>query len=172
MVPPSKEEVTGINQTLSSFPTTKSSSLEEIIPPQSIEVSFSHIQLYADRIGDIDDYKELEESLNTFGLHSGNRDLILNDIHEIRKIWQTLYPSSTNQREFVSQNRDVIKQLLVGFGFRVTGYRFPDKQNQSNTRSVLVTSRDPNGVQIIVTAIDEDADTKADDYHHFDAGMP
>jgi hypothetical protein len=70
---------------------------------------------------------------------------------------------------FVPQNCDLIKQLIVGFGFRVTGFRFPAAANNDNTRSILVTSKDPKGVQIVVSAVDPSQES-SDDFHHFDAG--
>ena len=41
----------------------------------------------------------------------------------------------------------------------------------STTNSVLVTSSDPNGIQILVTAVDNDAKESIGEeyYHHFDA---
>jgi hypothetical protein len=70
---------------------------------------------------------------------------------------------------FVPHSCDVIKQLIVGFGFRVTGFRFPAAANKANTRSILVTSKDRKGVQIVVPAVDPSQDS-LNDFHHFDAG--
>jgi glucose uptake protein GlcU len=84
---------------------------------------------------------------------------------------------------FILQNHDVVQQLIVGFGFRVTGYRFPNHQddnddnddsNKANTRSLLITSRDSFGVQIIVmdntTNGEEDSPSVDDQHLHFDGG--
>jgi hypothetical protein len=85
---------------------------------------------------------------------------------------------------FTPHNRDVVDQLLAGFGFRVTAARYPtstststmnalpaDTNANANTRSLLVTSRDPQGVQIIVTAIDPTPSVvvEKDPMRHFDA---
>jgi hypothetical protein len=167
MVPPLKDPVTRMDPVPSTeIPTAKTSDLEgSDASKQDIQVSFSHIQLYTDRIGDIEEYKDLEDSLNAFAKRSSS-----NEISDRRKVWQSLTPSAIPDEAFVSQNRDVVKQLLVGFGFRVTGYRFPNEDDKTNTRSLLVTSRDPNGVQIVVTAIDKTEDQTSDEYFHFDAG--
>lgn len=76
---------------------------------------------------------------------------------------------------FKTQNRDVVRQMLAGFGFRITSARYatpppppPPKHGDTTTtttrmirsscsssstsRSVLLTSRDPNGIQVLVTA--------------------
>ena len=70
------------------------------------------------------------------------------------------------------------QQLIAGFGFRITGC-YPDTSNSSamgssssnSTNSVLVTSSDPNGIQILVTAVNQDFKKSDGDeyYHHFDA---
>ena len=167
MVPPLNDRATGTEQTQNSIEKT---AIEESIDGNDVQVSFSHIQLYADHIEDVKEYKDLEDSLNEFASHWAIESQAppLND--EGKTVWTSLNPSLKNDQVFTSEKRDVVKQLLVGFGFRVTGYRYPDESNQANTRSLLVTSRDPNGVQIVVTAIDESVD-KTDDYHHFDSGM-
>lgn len=67
------------------------------------------------------------------------------------------------------------KQLIAGFGFRVTGC-YPDDGNgiaTANTKSVLVTSKDSNGIQIIATCKNSEdngyEDENDEKYHHFDA---
>lgn len=130
-----------------------------------VEISFSHIQLYADSLRSVSEYKELEESLNSLSLYSSS-----GSISEKRELWRTKNPSADVSAAFNPQNRDVVKQLLVGFGFRVTGCRLPEGSTKTNTRSLLVTSKDPNGVQIVVTAAGEDCENIADNYQHFDAG--
>lgn len=108
-----------------------------------VQVSFSHIHLYVDKVENISVYKELEDKLND------NVD--------------------SSQDVFIPQSRDIVKQLLAGLGFRVTGARVPSDTVATNTRSVLVTSKDPEGVQFVVTTIDKHNSEKKDEYHHFDA---
>ena len=60
------------------------------------------------------------------------------------------------------------QQLIAGFGFRITGC-YP--AINSSTNSVLVTSSDPNGIQILITTVNN-AVKKSDgdeNYLHFDA---
>jgi hypothetical protein len=77
--------------------------------------------------------------------------------------------SSVDTVPYTPHNRDVVEQLLAGFGFRVTAVRYPGTTN-TNTRSVLVTSRDPQGVQILITAMDPTSSVDRDPMRHFDAG--
>ena len=125
------------------------------------QVSFSHIHLFVDKLEDISVYKELETKLNLLSQQmNGKMDVQLG-----RTLWRQLdsnipHPKSmtdsisNNSFEFISQNRDVVKQLLAGLGFRITAVRYPSTHDDATTRSVLITSKDPRGVQIIVTAPD------------------
>lgn len=138
------------------------------------QVSFSHVHLYVDNLKDLEVYKDLEDRLNCFV--DDCEAPLGSDIPNQRKLWQSRQPdhfSSNDPSAFVPQNRDLVQQLLSGFGFRVTGARYTTSAaNECNTRSVLVTSKDPSGVQFVLTARDPsvDPDVSQDSYHHFDAG--
>ena len=64
---------------------------------------------------------------------------------------------------YMSQGRDLVSQMIVGLGFRVTGMC-----DGVNTLSYLVTSPDPNGVQFVASAKKESS-SGADELTHFDA---
>ena len=108
-----------------------------------VQISFSHIHLYVDQVENVSVYKELEDKLND--------------------------KAESSQDVFIPHSRDIVKQLLAGLGFRVTGARVPSDTVLTNTRSVLVTSKDPEGVQFVITAIDQHNFEKKDEYRHFDA---
>lgn len=127
-------------------------------------VSFSHVQLFVDRVEELSVYKELERRLNVFAEKTTTSTLSL---VEKKDLWWNLSASAVGvlaNQPYVSQNRDVVRQLLAGFGFRVTGI-----QESSTTRSVLVTSRDPQGVQFVVTALlqTNDKESKEQDCDDF-----
>ncbi|CAB9503861.1 expressed unknown protein [Seminavis robusta] len=134
------------------------------------QVSFSHVHLYVDDLKDLEVYKDLENRLN--GFVKGCKEPLGQDIPTQRSDWKALQPdhfSSDKPTAFVPQNRDLVQQLLSGFGFRVTGARYATN-DACNTRSVLITSKDPSGVQFLLTAKDPAAESKEhDSYHHFDA---
>ena len=113
--------------------------------PNDPVVSFAHVQLYVDNVERLHVYKALEEKLNAFAEAAKG----CATLEEKKALWTVTGPPSggTPSTPFCPVNRDVVSQLLSSFGFRVTGAWFTEQ-----TRSVLVTSRDPNGVQIIVTA--------------------
>jgi hypothetical protein len=188
---PLKEEEETIGMTTRAMHDASSAANPKSSPRShaNLNVSFSHVQLYVDRVEDIEVYKELERSLNEYAAKRSSSEQETasatgESIDERRKLWESLTTSRGTQEKtlFIPQNRDVVKQLIVGFGFRVTGYRFPDQQdnndnddnNKANTRSLLITSRDSSGVQIIVTANTKNGEEDSplvDDHHlHFDGG--
>ena len=153
-------------------------------------VSFFHVHLYVDYLDELDVYKKLEGELDELSRQRQHLDLdagaALNQKNEqkAKDIWTSIVGKTSSNglsgneadpKEFASQNRDVVRQMLVAFGFRVTGARYSNLENSTvttNTRSVLLTSRDPNGIQILVTAIDHNAaPTTRDPFHHFDAAQ-
>ena len=156
-----------------------------------LDIRFSHVQLYVDRVAPLAEYKALESSLNEFHRASFSaRDEAATggtaDVDGGRRLWNSLRDSSTSSNEtneetspsfpFATHGRDVVRQLLSGFDFRVTGVG-PEGHG---TDSVLVASGDPRGVRIVVTSAEASADeeeggceeTKGGGgrYLHFDAG--
>lgn len=71
----------------------------------------------------------------------------VDDLTKKQELWQQM-SASTSPVEYTSYGRDIVKQLLVGLGFRVTRC----SKLSSETRSLVVTSKDPRGIQFIVTA--------------------
>ena len=142
----------------------------------NVEVKFSHVHFYTDHIEDISVYKDLEDKINSF---SDENDLenMHHDLSRFKGIWQESYSSNgddekSRNEKFVSQNRDVVKQLIAGLGFRVTA-----TSDIKGTKNVLVTTKDQSGVQFVVSALDTsteefstDAVTADDDDNllHFD----
>jgi len=105
--------------------------------PSPPSVSFSHVHLYVDALESVQKYKDLEGKINQF--HDNKKDA-------------TVLFAPQNDGEFVAQNRDVVKQLICGLNFRVTGRSDDWSSEREGTDSVLVTTVDPKGVQIVVTA--------------------
>jgi hypothetical protein len=171
MVPPLKDETVGaatasmIVMEPSSMTTTIMASQKPKVD-QYLKVSFSHVQLYVDHIDDMEVYKELEQKMNRFSRAASKAV----SLEEKRSAFKSMSGDTWDMDPFVPQKRDVIKQLIVGFGFRATAYRFPSEGCSTNSRSVLVTSEDLRGVQLVITAIDEESEIGVDSYHHFDAG--
>ena len=153
-----------------------------------LQVSFSHVQLYVDHVHELQVYKDLEDRLNRF--HEQVDVSTGMTLDEKRQLYKSLKSTKEHDEDdeeesfiFIPQNRDVIQQLLVGFGFRITGSCYPEVSPGSGgvtTRSVLVTSKDQSGAQFVITsAVDENSNSDennvddppsgASSYHHFDA---
>ena len=133
----------------------------------SISVSFSHIQLFVDNIEPLEVYKTLEKQLNEYDAAEKFSKPSPSERHQL---WESILGETAPKEAFAPENRDILKQLMTGLGFRVTGHRFPSPSNSANTNSILITSRDPRGVQIVVTALAPTPRSTSDDFVHFDAG--
>jgi len=137
-------------------------------PPKNVEVAFSHIHLYTDHIDDISVYKDLEQKLNSFA-DTVDVEKMHPNLVEYKEVWQNQFACGEDSAtEFVSQGRDIIKQLMAGLGFRITAV-----SNENDTKNVLVTTKDPHGVQFVVSALEKSpkqgGDDVVDEYQHFDS---
>jgi hypothetical protein len=135
-----------------------------------LQISFSHVQLYVDNVENLEVYKNLEKRLVAFDEAVGQQKTC--DLEDKRKLWRSLVPNENEEKykSFVPQNRDVIKQMMVGFGMRITGVH-----RGNGTKSFLVTSQDPKGIQMVVTAKEHTPETleayiDTSIFHHFAAG--
>ena len=135
---------------------------------QPPDLSFSHLHLYSETLESLSTYKEIESRLNAF--HASKSSPVFSaapaDTAAGRATFLSTPGASIGQAsKYAPQDRDVVKQLLAGVGYRVTGV-----YDGANTTSMLVTSKDPAGVQIVVTALKLDAPAGSkDQYGHFDA---
>ena len=138
--------------------------------PENLNIKFSHIQLYVDHIEHVNEYKSYEDSINKFHHEYGDDESVL-DITRGKDIWNSIQEDAPAIMEnYSSHGRDVVKQLIAGFGFRVTGCN-PPVDIASPTKTVLVTSSDPRGIQIVVTSRDDHEEGEAiTNYLHFDRG--
>jgi hypothetical protein len=166
MVPLKDESAGAAAAMIVEEPSKMTAGQKSMVDPD-LKVSFSHVQLYVDHIEDIEVYKELEQKMNRFSEAASKAA----SLEEKRSVWKSMSGDTSDKMDpFLPQNRDVIKQLIVGFGFRVTASRFPSEGCSANSRSLLVTSEDLRGVQLVITSIDEKSTVGLDSYHHFDAG--
>ncbi|KAL3783516.1 hypothetical protein HJC23_009481 [Cyclotella cryptica] len=77
---------------------------------------------------------------------------------------------------YSSHGPDIVKHMIVGFGLRVTGcYPYPDDSStKSSSKTVLLTSSDLNGIQIVVSSgsrnhVNRDKEVASEKYPHFEA---
>ena len=71
---------------------------------QGIEIKFSHVQLYVDHIGHVDEYKQLEAEINN--------KLSKKAVEDLRSLRRSLNEAET---AFPSHGRDVVKVRAISF---------------------------------------------------------
>eukprot|EP00937_MAST-01D_sp_MAST-1D-sp2_P000547 g547.t1 len=113
-------------------------------------LQFDHIHMYADAVEELSVYKELETRWNAFdskfAAEGGD------DIAKGREIFASLNGGkAVDPSAYQSSGRDVVRQLVCGAGFRVTGYH-----DGAESRSVIVTTPDASGAKFVVTAPQQD----------------
>eukprot|EP00804_Cyclotella_cryptica_P005646 CCRYP_000041-RA/>CCRYP_000041-RA protein AED:0.08 eAED:0.08 QI:234/1/1/1/1/0.87/8/1429/370 len=159
----------------------------DISIPQGFDIQFSHVHLYVDRVDDLHEYKQFEDSINKFhhdydatASSSNQHGTSMRQDHPMnvvkgQEIWTSIQNSIANSPHvssecYSSHGRDVVKQLIAGFGYRVTGC-YPAADATSSSKTVLVTSNDPMGIQIVVSSRDNEVgdDVHDEKYLHFDA---
>ena len=167
-----------------------------------VDVAFSHVHLYIDAIENLDVYKQFEDRMNQLAerINDDTRENANKfqsedarlDVAKYRELYRTIASSAsttskdshannndTNPSEFKPQDRDVIKQLIAGLGFRITA-QHTSNYCHGGTKSVLLTTKDPHGIQVVVTALTSASggDANNDDseycdgnnkYDHFDS---
>ncbi|CAJ1368799.1 unnamed protein product [Effrenium voratum] len=131
----------------------------------AMSVSFSHVHIYCDELKELSEYKSLESKLNEFNAGCG-------DLAAARQTWLRLWDGKpavgTDPAQWRGHGQDVVEQMLVGLGFRVTGF------GQSDTRTMVVTSKDAEGVKFVITAHDKVNESpakrqKTEAFDHLDA---
>ena len=135
-------------------------------------VSFSHIHIYATSLKPLSHYKSLEKRCNDFSRANPYDPYTRSmPVEQFNAAWKSMdlegyeqgAKSLTPDDAYVSQGRDLVSQLIVGLGFRLTG-----ACDGVNTLSYLVTSPDPNGVQFVISTKKEGS-LGTDELTHFDA---
>ena len=106
---------------------------------------FDHLQLFVDALKPLDHYKAIESRLNTFAVDAPSPAAGRWDVAAARKAWCDLGPAA-DPDAFHVHAQDIVEQLLYAFGWRVTG-----SHEGPETRSLLLSTIDPNGVRFVVT---------------------
>lgn len=127
--------------------------------PEAVTVSFSHVHMYCDSLRPLDEYRKLEAKLNSFADVAKTSGLTgpygtVTDVAAGREKWLGLAKEHSDvavglqdPSQYKPVRQDVVEQLLVGLGWRVTG-----SHEGSDTQSLVASTEDPNGVRFVVTA--------------------
>eukprot|EP00659_Diplonema_papillatum_P002813 gene2813-4401_t len=135
---------------------------------------FHHVQIYVKNIQPMEKYKEMETHLNSLahrgsfdpfsgGMRFLNANALPERVREGRRCWLEIAgESAKDPAKYVSHDQDVVEQLIIGAGWRVTA-----EYIGKSCRSVLVCSNDPCGVKMIVTCPLDVSKSAEDPYEHF-----
>ncbi|GBG32026.1 4-hydroxyphenylpyruvate dioxygenase [Hondaea fermentalgiana] len=135
------------------------------VDAQEFGCEFHHVQMYVDSLQPMEVYKDMESVLNklagkgSYDPFSGGmrfldpENALPERIEQGKEVFKTLCAktqtcTALDADKFSPANQDVVEQLIVGLGWRVTA-----EYVGSETRSVLVTSQDARGVKIVVTQL-------------------
>jgi len=120
-------------------------------------VQFSHVHAYCDSLKDLAEYKKLEKKLNEFVKRTDLKKDTFHkgaDIAAGRQAWLDLskehgdpVTGACSPETWKMQEQDVVEQVMVGLGWRITGMN----KNESTT-TFAITSPDMSGVKFLVTA--------------------
>eukprot|EP00928_Gymnodinium_smaydae_P020693 TRINITY_DN18006_c0_g1_i1.p1 TRINITY_DN18006_c0_g1~~TRINITY_DN18006_c0_g1_i1.p1 ORF type:complete len:742 (+),score=128.89 TRINITY_DN18006_c0_g1_i1:83-2308(+) len=103
-------------------------------------LQFHHVQFFVNELRPLEEYKALEERLNSFSTMS-----LPPSADTARKLWD---PEDTaGDDRYSPLQRDMVKQLLHSAGWRITAHA-----TSSDTESVLLSSPDVAGVRFLITA--------------------
>lgn len=117
-----------------------------------LEVRYSHVHIYCDSLRPLLQHKKLEEKLNDFAEKLSLEEA--GDVERGHEAWLQLaskHPQvqagCADAEQYSPAGQDLVEQLLVGLGWRVTG-----SYDGTETQSLVVTSQDPEGVKFVLTA--------------------
>ena len=113
--------------------------------PVLTSCQYDHLQFFVDELKPLSHYKAIEERLNEFAQAVPRTEGAAMDVAAAREAWCKMGPSA-NPEAFQVHGRDLVEQMLYGFGWRVTG-----QHEGAETRSLLLSTVDPSGVRFVVT---------------------
>jgi len=131
---------------------------------------YDHLQFFVDSLQLLSHYKAIEDRLNRFAVVRKSSATSV-DMIAGREKWCEMGPSA-DPAAFQGHGRDLVEQLLYGFGWRIIG-----QHDGTQTRSLMLSTPDPSGARFLVTCHVEGQDAaasptkkpKAPQYDHFAA---
>ena len=134
-------------------PSVSSHTATAQLPPLQA-CQYDHLQFFVDHLQPLSHYKAIEDRLNTLAsrvpISKGGQA----DMTAACDAWRKLGPS-VDPAAYEVHGRDLVEQLLHGFGWRITGMH-----EGRETRSLLLSTVDPLGARFIVTCFNDSGDTE------------
>jgi len=111
-------------------------------------LKFHHLHFYVNRLAPLEEYKQIEEKLNSFVAQGGSSG----EVDSARKKWEQVNAGSPDPSHFVPHGQDMVKQMLVGAGWRIAGVH---EGGESTSYHVAAHDNPREGVAIVVTAAEQ-----------------
>ena len=106
---------------------------------------YDHLQFFVDDLRPLSHYKAIEDRLNEFARLVPRAEGAPVDIAAAREVWRKM-GDSADPNAFEVHGRDLVEQMLYGFGWRITG-----QHEGAETRSLLLSTPDTAGVRFVLT---------------------
>jgi len=124
------------------------------VAPAKLSVCFSHLHMYCNTLRTPEEYRRLEDKLNDFSKVHTADGAVAADLKAGREAWLGLQAKHgdpvaklSTPEDYSPIGQDIVEQLLVGLGWRVTGSHLG-----TSTKSLILTSVDAGGVKFAITA--------------------
>ena len=118
---------------------------------------YDHLQFFVDGLKPLVHYKAIEERLTSFAKLMPHAAIQRRDTAASRKVWCKM-GTAADPEAFQVHGRDLVEQLLYGFGWRITA-----EHSGLETRSLLLSTPDPAGVKFVITCKQVDAEVDEED---------
>jgi len=115
------------------------------VDPVIAECRYDHLQFFVDELQPLAHYKAIEDRLNSFAQLVPRVEGSRLDVDAARNIWREV-GGTADPGAFQVHGRDLVEQLLHGFGWRVTG-----AHSGAETRSLLLSTPDASGARFVIT---------------------
>ena len=102
---------------------------------------YDHLQFFVDELRPLSHYKAIEDRLNEFARLVPRAEGETVDVAPARKAWRKM-GRAADPDAFEVHGRDLVEQMLYGFGWRITG-----QHEGAETRSLLLSTPDMSGAR-------------------------
>jgi len=110
---------------------------------------YDHLQFFVDSLQPLAHYKAIEARLNSFAKRMPCAGGARSDVAAARAAWCEM-GAAADPSAFHPHGRDLVEQMLHGFGWRITGVHEGEA-----TRSLLLSTCDSSGARFVVTCANE-----------------
>ena len=102
---------------------------------------YDHLQFFVDELRPLSHYKAIEDRLNEFARLVPRSEGETVDVTSAREAWRKM-GLAADPDAFEVHGRDLVEQMLYGFGWRITG-----QHEGAETRSLLLSTPDMSGAR-------------------------